>query len=56
MNELQIEDGSSDAVIEKKAVPNSKNSKVTITENLPAKKFKSNPRVYLEIKIGGLEN
>ena len=52
MNDLQLEDGTSAAVIEKKAVTNNKNEKVTITSNLPAKKFKSNPRVYFEIRIG----
>ena len=52
MNELQIEDGTSSAVIEKKAVTNNNMEKVTVTPNLPAKKFKSNPRVYMEIKIG----
>ena len=52
MNELQIEDGTSSAVIEKKAVTNNMIEKVTVTPNLPAKKFKSNPRVYMEIKIG----
>ena len=52
MNELQLDDDTSPAVIEKKAVANNKNEKVTITQNLPAKKFKSNPRVYFEIRIG----
>jgi hypothetical protein len=52
MNELQLEDGTSPAIIEKKAMTNNKNEKVTITSNLPAKKFKSNPRVYFEIRIG----
>lgn len=52
MNELQLEDGTSPAIIEKKAMANNKNEKITITSNLPAKKFKSNPRVYFEIRIG----
>ena len=54
MNDLQLEDGTSSAIIEKQAVPNNKNEKVTVTPNLPAKKFKSNPRVYFEIRIGNL--
>jgi peptidyl-prolyl isomerase E (cyclophilin E) len=62
MNDLQIEDseGGNDsesaaanaaAVIEKAA----KIQKVTITESLPAKKVKTNPRVFMDIRIGKRE-
>ncbi len=37
------------------SVEKSKIEKVTITQNLPAKKFKSNPRVYMDIRIGKRE-
>lgn len=48
MNEIQNEEDNPDQVVEQKAslAADPKN------ENLPAKKFKSNPRVYMEIKIG----
>jgi peptidyl-prolyl isomerase E (cyclophilin E) len=65
MNELNIEDQEDDAengsanaekssaaaVIEKQA----KLQKVTVTESLPAKKVKTNPRVYMDIRIGKRE-
>jgi peptidyl-prolyl isomerase E (cyclophilin E) len=61
MSDLQIEDQdgedgekapmSSSAVLEKQA----KVQKVTITESLPAKKVKTNPRVYMDIRIGKRE-
>jgi len=36
-------------------VEKNKIEKVTVTQNLPAKKFKSNPRVYMDIRIGKRE-
>lgn len=52
MNQDQDGEEQSSVVIEKKPT---QVEKVTITENLPAKKYKSNPRVYFDIKIGKKE-
>ena len=61
MNELHIEDreGSGEATGEISSAPviekSAKMQKVTVTESLPAKKVKSNPRVYMDIRIGKRE-
>jgi hypothetical protein len=52
INELQSDEITDEsAVIEGKPSTN-KIQKVTISDGLPAKKFKNNPRVYFDIRIG----
>ena len=51
MNEEQSDENAPNSAVSE-GKPTSKMEKVTITESLPAKKFKNNPRVYFDIRIG----